>query len=361
MKQFLSVFNVGQGDSFMLYPHSKCYFGRTPFLIDCGPAQAEVFRHINEDTFSIIITHSHSDHIGGLSKILKKKSIEKLYVPFYLPEAIKIHNYIKKHLNKKSGNKDIDWDKFSSGQIELIGENDKLCNHITILNPSKAPEASFQGDLKSELTIESVLEGLEVNGLKLPVQEIINYNTPILEKLENSDSRDYSEQSREYVHNFFKALFNYIRSNPYIKLNELISSFWEMKTHEACVVFIADFTGHNLGRWLFSGDADKRVFERLINKGYLINAEYLKVPHHGSEKNLDEGIIQEISPRVAIISHNNGKFGNSLDTHPNTKIITDLKKQKIIVYYTNDVIKGGASIETGTRASFVEDNLIWFN
>ena len=68
------------------------------------------------------------------------------------------------------------------------------------------------------------------------------------------------------------------------------------------------------------------------------------MPHHGSQQNMNTTILKAIYPRVAIISHNNGRFGRVIDSHPNMKILNLLNKFGIKILITNDVIKKGKVI-----------------
>ena len=65
----------------------------------------------------------------------------------------------------------------------------------------------------------------------------------------------------------------------------------------------------------------------------------LKLPHHGSKKNIDESILQAIQPTVGIISHDNGHFGRAKDTHPNSETLALLQLHKVRLLLTNAVIK----------------------
>ena len=48
-----------------------------------------------------------------------------------------------------------------------------------------------------------------------------------------------------------------------------------------------------------------------------------------------------INSEVAIISHDNGRFGKAKDSHPHQEILDMLMKNNINILITNDVIKDG--------------------
>lgn len=52
---------------------------------------------------------------------------------------------------------------------------------------------------------------------------------------------------------------------------------------------------------MLTGDAGKKEIRRLIREGKDISATYLKMPHHGSQHNMNKKILSEISPEVAIM------------------------------------------------------------
>ena len=74
--------NVGQGD---------CIFLRSPngktMLVDCGelssfPAVEEFLKSQNVERLDVVVaTHPHSDHIGGMAKVIDNYKIGKFYMP----------------------------------------------------------------------------------------------------------------------------------------------------------------------------------------------------------------------------------------------------------------------------------------
>lgn len=88
------VFNVGQGDSLLINPQGSCQFSKKPLLIDTGPLKAKVITKIRHDKLSVLLTHSHYDHIGGLSDFINENKIDKLYISLYFPEVISGRFYL---------------------------------------------------------------------------------------------------------------------------------------------------------------------------------------------------------------------------------------------------------------------------
>jgi hypothetical protein len=213
-----------------------------------------------------------------------------------------------------------------------------------VLNPPKSP-LSFSPEIfptDESNNIQRALAILSEYGMDLPREDIINYVTPISENSEIDP--EYRQNARIFVHRFFISLSQRALHNPSGSLGYYVDVHLELTSNQASIVF--KYTHPNNGRWLFTGDADETVFERLISSGKDIRADYLKVPHHGSRENISRYTLKAIDPKVAIISHGNRRFGRSEDTHPHHEVIDMLDQRGIRSYYTNDVIKDGIPIKT---------------
>lgn len=71
---------------------------------------------------------------------------------------------------------------------------------------------------------------------------------------------------------------------------------------------------------------------------------------------MNHKILQYIKPKAAIISHDNGHFGASKDTHPNQEILELLQKEKVRILLTNDVVKNNMVIMK--RSSHSKDRYV---
>ena len=82
---------------------------------------------------------------------------------------------------------------------------------------------------------------------------------------------------------------------------------------------------------LFTGDCEEDEEKEIINKGGNIEADVLKVAHHGSITSSSKDFIEKVNPKVGLIGvGENNNFG-----HPNNKIIERFKEMGAKVYRTD--------------------------
>ena len=99
---------------------------------------------------------------------------------------------------------------------------------------------------------------------------------------------------------------------------------------------------------LFTGDAEVEVEEELLKSGVDLDAEILKVGHHGSDTSSSEEFLDAVSPEYALISC---KIGNKYD-HPTESTMNKLEERDIEVYRTD---------ESGTVVVTIEDDKVNFS
>lgn len=83
--------------------------------------------------------------------------------------------------------------------------------------------------------------------------------------------------------------------------------------------------------YLFTGDIENLGEQELLNKGYDLKADVLKVPHHGSNSSTSQQFLNKVSPQIAVISCG----GTNLYGHPNKETLDKLKKANCIIYRTD--------------------------
>lgn len=86
---------------------------------------------------------------------------------------------------------------------------------------------------------------------------------------------------------------------------------------------------------LFTGDieeiAEKAILLKYVNKQELLNADILKVAHHGSKTSSIKEFINAVSPKYAVIGvGKDNKFG-----HPSEKTLETLNNKKVKTYRTD--------------------------
>jgi competence protein ComEC len=83
--------------------------------------------------------------------------------------------------------------------------------------------------------------------------------------------------------------------------------------------------------FLFNGDASADTEDALIRSGYPLDAEILKVGHHGSQYSSSPAFIDRVHPEIAVISvGKDNSYG-----HPNKQTLDTLAGDGAIVYRTD--------------------------
>lgn len=84
--------------------------------------------------------------------------------------------------------------------------------------------------------------------------------------------------------------------------------------------------------FLFTGDAQSESEQEMINAGYDLKADVLKVGHHGSQTSTSASFLTKVQPKYAVIS-----VGKDNDYgHPKSSILTRLQKASVNLYRTDE-------------------------
>ncbi|MBD5540651.1 MAG: hypothetical protein HDR00_05575 [Lachnospiraceae bacterium] len=375
-----NVLNVGQGDSIMIKPPNGCTFCGETIFIDLGPGKYDVTQNIAEDEMvHIFFTHHDNDHLEGFRFFIgKMKQVREITVPLYQNEITLIARAI---LNLKGIGKSSDCNEFTRALSELVNnqaiiktlvegnkecpklsfayEGKGFCDHIECLNP---PQIMDSYDWIHEVDESALVQLMDEVFTKEFAREMELYVNANNTRYDNAlvDSREFNrfwlyDGENEWRREIRYAKCNYVL-NFIMQNREMFKQFNEKSTrnnlkriyknyvkcvHDVCIVLKTSFESETM---LLTGDASKKVFNRLIQEGRDISASHLKMPHHGSKHNMNKKILNKIKPEVAIISHDNGHFGTAKDSHPNQEILELLQNKKIKILITNDVIKNNVTI-----------------
>lgn len=84
--------------------------------------------------------------------------------------------------------------------------------------------------------------------------------------------------------------------------------------------------------WLFMGDAEHHSEMNLLRNYPNLQADVLKVGHHGSQTSTSEALVESVKPKVALISvGRNNSYG-----HPHDDVVSRLNERKISILRTDE-------------------------
>lgn len=370
----ITVFNVGQGDAIALEPR-ECKFENSIFQFDLGDGSRDVLGELNvEKNIHILLTHAHHDHIGGLLNVQKhNNNIKSVYLPCCYSEIILVGELLTRLKNAgpfcgAMGRFSFLFNSFaisnvlrrinelSNASLEMCYDSKKLCQHIEILNPPINPLEYFN---VNENQCDTILEEIqsetrtwfedsdysEIRGTILT--EGWSYrNRQVFPNVPGYSFPEKIKFINLFLYFLRKKIINFLRHPTE---NNLASVFEEYKMYSNRSSIVFQYKNANYSA-LFTGDADIYVFNRLIRKGSLRNNMVLKVPHHGSKKNLNKKVLSLISPMVSIISHGNGRFGKQKDPHPSIEVLKMHSDLNIDLVMTNPAIKKGILFQHNTKS-----------
>lgn len=145
-------------------------------------------------------------------------------------------------------------------------------------------------------TFESMIDELKSKNMKI---KILKEGTDTINLGENTTFFVYSP-----INDNYDDLNNY---SPIIKISYKNNSF------------------------LFTGDAEELSEKEVLNKGYNLKSDVLKVGHHGSSSSTCNRFLEEVNPSIAIIM-----VGNDNDYgHPNEETLNCLYNNNIKLYRTD--------------------------
>jgi len=119
----------------------------------------------------------------------------------------------------------------------------------------------------------------------------------------------------------------------------------EWKENDASLVFSLR---NNQARFLFTGDAGMEVERTMLQSGFDLRADVLKVGHHGSNQGTTEAFLKAVAPQRAIISAGE----RNPHGHPHAEVLSRLEQNGIAVYRTDR--QGAVCIRLKGRRMLIE-------
>jgi beta-lactamase superfamily II metal-dependent hydrolase len=390
----IQVLNVGQGDCLILSPTEPCAYSPYDLFMDVGPGQRDVFQNRHTDRQMIILlSHAHKDHIGGLKHMQRfSGAVAQLWVPCYYDEVLAITDFILQLRGVEripSDNASLLKAKYvacaadllrtlaQASETAVVGcyegmsfmSGGSRCVHLNAYNPPLnaeeifgiAPDdlARYIGDLQ-QTDFGELRSWLEPGSLPL-VRRLLTAEPTDEGRnrlVQNGDA--FGEHHRlHFLYAFLlayrKDIAGFVEGPSGGAFDKLFGRVRETSNNTSVILaYSLDGFCVPLGvpvgaRILLTGDAEMPVFSRLMRPSLprerqLPRADVLKMPHHGSRHAIDKRVLRWIRPGLAIVSHNNGRFGKQLDPHPHRQVVQTLSGLGITALYTNDVVKPGEPV-----------------
>ena len=85
--------------------------------------------------------------------------------------------------------------------------------------------------------------------------------------------------------------------------------------------------------FLFMGDAEKEEEQNILDNGFLVDSDFIKLGHHGSSTSSGEEFIKAVSPMIAAVScEKDNEYG-----HPHKKVVKRLNRYKVQLFTTSEL------------------------
>lgn len=370
MKKF-TVLNVGQGDSIIISPETCSEHKNKVIFVDLGNGVKDVLAH-NPDKKQIIlsISHSHTDHIGGLKWIVDHHSdITEIWLPYYFDEIVVFVDFILDLKGVKNLPLDFSLLQKAKGafysstllvnlskafNIPIVGlhNSQRICHHIKILNPQIKVEKNLGLSIQR---LEQYIELAKKSNLSefeelIDNNEFKNFRNKILYPSEYrnipglTNEIDNERRKRLLLGLLYKnkrKMQKFVNNPTTTSFRNLYVSAEKDINNLSTIIHFKDENDDAL----FTGDVSASLLNRIKRDGALPQTKILKIPHHGSKYSISRKILEHIKPKIAIVSHKNGIFGRQIDPHPNKEVIDMLDALNIRTLYTNDVIKNIKTIK----------------
>jgi len=246
-----------------------------------------------------ICTHPDNDHIGGFFYIIENMRIDEFWIhdPANHVDISEVRKAITEASLTKKMNKITESIDNNVSLLKII--NEKGIKH----------EEPFRGLKHSTIP-------LTVLGPSVEFYENLLKNFRAVKGL-------FIEES----------ILEYDDKDDYEWLIESLSDVLDEdddKSSENNSSTIIAFHPNNNKKYLFTADTGPMALQDVVDyySEWTKGLDWLDVPHHGSKKNLNSGLIKHFSPKVAFIS------GKGKRKYPSQAVVNALKKVGTLVYST---------------------------
>lgn len=325
-KYEVDMLNVKSADAFLIHFFNDENDYEYIVLIDGGnysdgtKIASFIREHYSQDYIDLAIcTHCDDDHFGGIHYLLEQQrdggkddmGIGEIWVndPADHVELGEIKWYRNEYNMEVEARSVFDCE---DGNMMILLDELVEEDKITWLEPF-----SDANDYEKKPYVCSIFDGLiEVLG---PTVEFYEKLVPDFRNdlIKIDYTTDENEDTVEYA-------------DDKVKCRALDNTNDDPSPHNQSSVIVR-FNPSNGDQYLFTGDAGKKAFDHMTQDivDSLKDTYWLKVPHHGSQYNMDSALINQLSPKIAYISTE--KYGHYLSKN----VVNALKRIGADVYSTN--------------------------
>lgn len=141
---------------------------------------------------------------------------------------------------------------------------------------------------------------------------------------------------------------NFVKKNDRLHVDRLLqiqvlNSFTKNKTNNQSSIVLK--VTYDEVDFLFMGDAEHKQEKQLLQQD--IDAEFVKIGHHGSKTSSSFAFLDQVSPSVAMLTYKkSNKYG-----HPVSRVISHLNRMNVQIYST--AVFGNVVIRTNGEDYFI--------
>lgn len=246
-----------------------------------------------------------------------------------------------------------------------VGQGDSIFMHL----PNGKTVLIDGGDVEHGNAVIKKLKRLHINTIDLLVSTHpdIDHIGGLLKVMNHIQIRTILDSGKKYnSHSYYlykKEAFqknipikiakrnDKINLDPNVDITILNSGKPSLSNNDSSIVLKVTYEDISI---LLTGDIESKAEKRLI-KTENIDADVLKIPHHGSRTSTSESFLFAVNPSVAILSYD--KF--NLFGHPHRSVMKRLKHLGIKQYDTVDY--GDIELSTNGKKLYIEKEEVLVN
>jgi beta-lactamase superfamily II metal-dependent hydrolase len=298
----IDMISLGKADSILVTKRDWWQSTTTRVLIDGGNKGSahtvRAFLRSRDVTYvdHVVCSHPHDDHAAGLVELVKDPMLEFGKAWMHMPWLHVDTEGVKRELSKAA-----------------------LRTRANMIKKSLQTAEDLHSALQSrDVPVEEPFDGKNVGFFKVcgPTKY---YYEQLLDQF--TDTNKLAEQTLDDIYYKFRDVVEKLASPDTLEDNPTTSP-----ENNSSVILRAEHGGE---AYLFTADAGAQALEKAKFWHSLEGCEWMKIPHHGSRRNITTKLIEHFRPVKAFVS------ADGSDKHPNPVVVDAFKKVGTKVFSTH--------------------------